>query len=108
MSSRNSASWSPGVSHFGKGTGNCPNRNPSSGRESRPDSVANCLPEKNSENFRILQSHNKLSARHLQKQLNVVLTKTLKLGKHPPSRQPWRTGRAELSLKNLTTDSEEN
>jgi hypothetical protein len=47
--------------------------------------------------------------------LKLVFTKTLKLGKHPPSPQRrWRdesavaaamaTGRAEMSLKNLITD----
>jgi len=42
-------------------------------------------PKKNRENFDNLQSHNPLSARHLQKQPNVVLTQALKLGK-----QKWR------------------
>jgi hypothetical protein len=38
-------------------------------------------PEKNREIFGILKKHKLLSSRHLQKQLNVVLTKTAEIGK---------------------------
>jgi hypothetical protein len=38
-------------------------------------------PEKNSEKFGILQSHNQLSARYLQKTLKVVFTKDAEIGK---------------------------
>jgi hypothetical protein len=49
-------------------------------------------PEKNSEIFRVLQSHNLFSARCLQKNSEASIYKAAEMGK------------AEMSLKNLTTD----
>jgi hypothetical protein len=41
---------------------------------------------KNSENFRILQSHNMLSARHMQKPLKLLLTNAAEIGKNREAR----------------------
>ena len=73
-------------------------------------------PEKNRENFRILQSHNILSSRKLQNNAEVSIYKNAEIGESirrrrsgfgatsPASRRLRRTGKAEMSLKNLTTD----
>jgi hypothetical protein len=50
-------------------------------------------PEKNREIFRILQSHNMLSTRYLQKNAETSIYKNTEIGK------------AEMSLKNLTADA---
>jgi hypothetical protein len=51
-------------------------------------------PENNSENFRIWQSHNMLSAGCLQKKAEASIYTSAEIGK------------AEMSLKNMTTDSQ--
>jgi len=48
---------------------------------SRQLALNHIAPKKNSENFGIFQSRNILATRHLQKPLNVVLTKTAEIGK---------------------------
>jgi hypothetical protein len=49
-------------------------------------------PGKNREIFDILQSHNQLSTRHLQKQPTLVLTKTAEIGKAESKNSPQNFG----------------
>jgi hypothetical protein len=74
-------------------------------------------PEKNREIFDILKSHNILSSRYLQKRVETSIYKIAEIGNASAvaaaalARQVRRrgshgTGKAEMSLKNLTTDAE--